>query len=83
MDEMLASIPAEYRGKARAQVNAIVGLAIGREPKGGQVERIFKHGLEAAQNRQGHGEWARAILEHPRFTHYVLARARERAAQQP
>ena len=81
MEEILASIPAEYRGKARAQVNAIVGLAIGREPKGAPVERIFKRGLEATQNRQGEGEWVRAILEHPRFGDYVLARSRERAAQ--
>jgi hypothetical protein len=83
MDEILASIPAEYRGKVRAKVNAIVGLAIGREPKGGNVDRIFKHGLEASQNRQGKNEWVQAILEHPKFTDYVLARARERAAQRP
>ena len=80
MDEMLEAIPSEYRSKARARVNAIVGLAIGREPKGGNVERIFKRGIESAQNRQGYDEWARAILDHPEFKNYVLARARERAS---
>ena len=80
MNEMLESIPSEYRAKARARVNAIVGLAIGREPKGGNVERIFKHGIESAQNRQGYDEWTRSILDHPKFKNYVLARARERAS---
>jgi hypothetical protein len=83
MDEMLASIPSEFRGKTRARVNAIVGLAIGREPKGAQVERIFRRGLESAQNRQGYDQWVRSILDHPRFTDYVLARARERSTQLP
>lgn len=72
-------IPSEFRAKARARVNAIVGVAIGREPKGGDVERIFRFGIESVQNRASDDEWVSAILKHPRFRDYVLARARERA----
>lgn len=83
MAEMLEDIPSEFRAKARARVNAIVGVAIGREPKGGDVERIFRHGLESAQNRAPDNEWVSAILNHAKFKDYVLARARERATSRP
>jgi hypothetical protein len=81
LDEILMSIPSEFRHKARASVNAIVGLAIGREPKGGDVRRIFRRGLEETQNREGQNMWIRHIVSHERFKDYVLARARDRADQ--
>ncbi len=79
LDDILTDIPAEFRPKARASVNAIIGLAIGRERKGSPVDRIYKHGMEAAQNRQGTSTWVRYALNHSRFKDYVLARSRERA----
>lgn len=79
LDEMLEDIPPEFRHKARASVNAIVGLAIGREPKGGSLERIYRLGMEEAQNREGADVWVRRILSHDKFADYVLARARERS----
>jgi hypothetical protein len=80
LDAILLEIPAEFRPSTRASINAIVGLAIGREPKGSPVERIFKNGIEAIQNRRGKNTWLTEIIADERFTDYVLARARERAA---
>lgn len=81
LEEILHDIPPEFRLKTRASVNAIIGLAIGREEKGAPVGLIFKHGLEAAQNRDGGNAWVRHAVAHPRFADYVLARSRERASQ--
>lgn len=82
LDEILLDIPPEFRVKTRASVNAIVGLAIGREPKGSPVQTIYKHGLEAAQNREGSSAWVSYAMSHARFTDYVLARSRDRADKQ-
>ena len=79
LDEILTSIPAEYRAKARASVNAIIGAAIGREPRGGDVREIYKSGIEASQNRASESRWVRHVISHSRFKDYVLARSRERA----
>ena len=81
LDDILENIPPECRLKSRLSINAIVGLAIGREPKGGQVDRIYKRGIEAAQNRENENLWVKEVVAHPRFSDYVLARARERASQ--
>lgn len=80
LDEILLEIPPEFRQKARASVNAVIGRAIGREPKGASVDAIYKHGLEAAQNREGGNQWVSYAVAHPRFADYVLARSRERAS---
>jgi hypothetical protein len=80
LDEILDEIPPEFRAKSRSSVNAVIGLAIGREPKGAPVDLIYKHGLEAAQNREGASMWVRYAIEHPRFADYVLARSRERGS---
>jgi hypothetical protein len=80
LEEILLDIPPEFRLKARASVNAVIGLAIGREPRGAPVDVIYKHGLEAAHNREGGNPWVRRAVAHPRFADYVLARSRERAA---
>lgn len=79
LEETLLEIPAEFRTRARASVNAIIGAAIGKEPKGGDVGRIFRRGMEAAQNRQNESAWVQYVLSHPSFRDYVLARSRERA----
>lgn len=81
LEDILIDIPAEFRPKTRSSVNAIIGIAIGREPKGGDVRKIFRRGIEAAQNREEANMWVAHVLSHPRFTDYVLARARERAGQ--
>jgi hypothetical protein len=81
LEMMLQEIPTEFRAKTRQSVNAIIGLAIGREPKGGDVNRIYRRGLEAAQNRHSENQWVRYILTHSQFNDYVLARARDRALQ--
>lgn len=81
LEGILVEIPPEFRPKARASVNAIVGVAIGREPKGNSVERIYKTGLEATQNRESESMWVRHVLSHSDFKNYVLARSRERATQ--
>lgn len=78
---ILQEIPPEFRRKAQQSTNAIVGLAIGREPKGGDVERIYRRGIEESQNREAADRWVRYVIEHERFSDYVLARARERASQ--
>jgi hypothetical protein len=83
LDEMLLDIPAEFRAKTRSSVNAIVGLAIGREPKGGDPARIYRRGVEGAQNREGESMWVRYVLSDARFQDYVLARSRDRANQRP
>jgi len=80
LDEMLNDIPPEYRRKTQQQINAIVGIAIGREPKGADVKRIYRRGIEASQNRENADYWVSKILTHKSFNDYVLGRARERAA---
>lgn len=80
LNDMLLEIPPAFRPKTRASVNAIVGLAIGRVPKGSPVGKVFKHGLEAAQNRRDESQWVKHVISHPCFSDYVLARARDRAS---
>ncbi|WP_168355923.1 ImmA/IrrE family metallo-endopeptidase [Sphingomonas gei] len=81
LDGILTEIPAEYRYKTRASVNAMIGLAIGREPKGGDVGRIYRRGIEAAHNRENQNKWVARAVSHHEFKNYILARARDRANQ--
>lgn len=83
LDEILQEVPPEFRTKTRASLAAIIGLAIGKEPKGAPVEKIYLRGMEAAQNRDSESFWVAQSIEDQRFESYVLARARERAAQNP
>jgi IrrE N-terminal-like domain len=80
LDAILLDIPTEYRQSARASVNAIIGSAIGKEQKGAPVERIFKRGMEAIQNRPSNNPWMQEVISDDRFRAYVLARARERSS---
>ena len=82
LDEILIEIPAEFRPRIRSSVNAIVGAAIGMEPKGGDVTRTYKRGMEATQNRENQSTFVNHVLSHPKFKDYVLARSRDRANQQ-
>lgn len=79
LDAILLEIPTEYRQSARASINAVIGNAIGREPRGSEVERIYKRGIEAIQNRLGLSPWIADIINDERFVDYVPARSRERA----
>jgi hypothetical protein len=81
LEDILVEIPAEFRPKARASVNAIIGLAIGKESKGAPVNRIYRRGMEGAQNRESESIWVKHVLTHDRFKDYVLSRSRERANQ--
>lgn len=81
LEEMLTEIPAEFRLKARASLDAITGSAMGKEPKGGDVRRIYRRGIEAAQNRSNDSRWVSYLISHPQYKNYVLARAKERASQ--
>jgi hypothetical protein len=79
LDSILIEIPTEYRQSTRASINAVVGRAIGEEQKGAPVERIYKRGIEAVQNRSGQNPWMAEVINDERFANYVLARARERS----
>lgn len=79
LDEMLEDIPSDFRRETRASVNAIIGRAIGREPRGASVNRIYKCALEAFQNRQNESYWVKAIFDHRLFDDYMLARSKERS----
>lgn len=81
LEDILIEIPPEFRPKTRSSVNAIIGLSIGREPKGADVARIYKRGIEGAQNRESESTWVKYALSHSRFKDYVLARSRDRASQ--
>lgn len=82
LEEILIGIPAEFRAKTRASVNAIIGAAIGKEPKGASITVIYKRGMEAAQNRESESTWVRYTISHARFKEYILARSRDRSGKQ-
>jgi IrrE N-terminal-like domain len=79
LEAILVEIPTEYRQSTRASVNAVIGKAIGEEPKGAAVERIYKRGMEAMQNRSEQNPWMNDVISDKRFADYVLARSRDRA----
>lgn len=80
LELMLEDIPPEERQRVRSSVNAIVGLAIGRVPKGTDVAVIYRRGLESIQNRTSENYWIARTLANGHIKDYVLARARERAS---
>jgi hypothetical protein len=79
LEEVLSVIPIPERAKTRAKINAIIGYAIGQEPKGSSVRRIYRRGLEASQNRSDRDRWVAVAIAHPAFRRYVLGRSYERA----
>lgn len=80
LENILDDVPSEFRKKTRASVAAIIGFGIGKEQKGAPVDRIYRRGIEASQNRGRESVWVKQVIDDPRFTSYILARARERAS---
>lgn len=80
LENILLSIPEEHRHVTRSRVNAVVGYAIGRLPKGTDVDRIYQRGLEACQNRTDRDRWLPIVFAHPDFSTYLLARCHDRAS---
>lgn len=81
MESMLRFVPLEYRPRTRQRVNAIIGNAMGKTPRGTPVEEVYRRMLEASQNRSDRDPWVAALLKHPDYEKYLLGRAYERAAQ--
>jgi len=81
LEKILQTIPVELRAQMRSRVNAIIGYAIGKVPKGSRVEQIYHRGLEASQNRSDGDQLLRIVMAHPDFKDYILARAYERARE--
>lgn len=83
LEDILLEVPLEFRRKTRASINAIIGLGIGKEPKGAPVDSIYKRGAEAAQNRGTESTWVSHVTSHNSFNNYILGRARERSLAKP
>ena len=79
LNDILLTVPPEDRSRIRASVNAIVGLGIGREPRGSAVGKIYRRGIESIQNRSSEDYWLNVVMEDERLPSYILARSRERA----
>lgn len=79
LERVLLDIPIGDRAKTRHQLNAIVGYAIGKLPKGTPAEQIYQRALEGLQNRSDRNPHVRAVRSHPDFHKYVLARVYERS----
>ena len=78
LERMLATIPLDHRFRTRQRVNAIVGLAIGKAPRGTPVEDVYRRALEASQNRSDRDRWVANVMGHPEYKDYLLGRAYER-----
>lgn len=79
LERILLTVPIEHRTAARRRVNAVIGHAIGQVPKGTPVEQIYRRGLENSQNRSDRDRSLAAVITHPEFRDYVLARAYDRS----
>lgn len=79
LEEMVAFIPPDSQKTTVARVNAIVGYAIGRLPKGTAVDEIYGRALAATKNRVNSDPWLDDLINHKRFDEYLLARCYERA----
>ena len=67
------------QAEVRQRLNAIVGYAIGKLPKGSSVEELYQRALEGLMNRSDRDPDLLAAMSHPEFMTYVLARVYERA----
>jgi Zn-dependent peptidase ImmA (M78 family) len=81
--DMLGLVPDSKRKQLQGQVNAIVGYAIGKEPKGAPVDAIYARTVQSLQNRSAPDPHLNMLLNHPRFDDYVLSRVFERAEAAP
>jgi IrrE N-terminal-like domain len=76
--ELTDTVPRDQRAQVRQRLNAIIGLAIGKLPKGSPVEELYQRAIEALTNRSDDIQ-LRASMAHPLFMSYVLARVYERS----
>ncbi|NYT41541.1 ImmA/IrrE family metallo-endopeptidase [Sphingomonas sp. R-74633] len=79
LSEMLQLVPEEKSEQIRRQINAIVGYAIGKEPKGSPVDVIYARAVASLQNRSSADMHLSMLLSHPKFDDYVLSRVYERS----
>jgi hypothetical protein len=77
--ELLDLVPESKRKQIQTQVNAIVGYAIGKEPKGASVDVIYARAVQSLQSRSAADAHLNMILSHPKFDDYVLGRVFERS----
>jgi Zn-dependent peptidase ImmA (M78 family) len=79
LEEILTTVPEDLRQVTLARINAVVGYAIGRLPKGSPVDELYGRALAATKNRTDRDPWLDEAIHHKRFNDYVLARCYERA----
>jgi Zn-dependent peptidase ImmA (M78 family) len=79
LSRVLTVVPSSERKKTQMQLNAIIGYAIGKLPKGTPVDQLYMRALEGLQNRSDYNPYVVAARHHPDFHDYVLARVHERA----
>ncbi len=80
LDRILLDVPAEHRAITRSRVNAVVGSAFGRTPKGTAADKIYAVALQATQNRTDRDIWLRTVFRHGDFQSYLVARCHAHAA---
>lgn len=77
--DILSTLPVDVRHKTLTKVNAVVGYAIGRLPKGSPEDELYGRALAATKNRVDHDPWLHEAISHTRFNEYLLARCYERS----
>jgi hypothetical protein len=78
LEELTGIVPLDHRVQVCQRLNAIIGFAIGKLPKGSPVEELYQRAIEALTNRSDDFQ-LRPSMEHPLFMSYVLARVYERS----
>lgn len=77
--DILTSVPLEHQKQTLTRVNAIVGYAVGRLPKGSPVDELYGRVLAATKNRVDQDPWLAEVINDKRFDSYILARCYDRA----
>lgn len=76
---MLSSIPEEHRFLTQQRVNAVLGAAFSRARKAQTADEFYLFALEQCQNRNDQDPWLKAIVDHPDFPRYLIARCHQQA----
>lgn len=76
---MLLSIPEEHRFLTQQRVNAVIGAAFSRARKAQTADELYLAALEQCQNRNDRDRWLKAIVDHPDFPSYLIARCHQQA----
>lgn len=79
LDSLTIVVPETRRQQTRQQLNAIVGLAIGKVERGGPVGPMYRNVLESLQNRNDENPYVAQAVRDPVFLEYALARIYERS----